>query len=61
MSLTVESILCIIKYFDINLTIMDVQKQNQSNDDENIQKRLDRIKINVKSYPDFPKSGIIFR
>lgn len=40
---------------------MDVQKQNQSNDDENIQKRLDRIKINVKSYPDFPKSGIIFR
>lgn len=42
-------------------TIMNDQKHNQPNDGDDIQKRLDRIKMNVKSFPDFPKSGIIFR
>ncbi|OTF79760.1 adenine phosphoribosyltransferase-like protein [Euroglyphus maynei] len=32
-----------------------------TDDGENVQKRLDRIKMNVKSFPDFPKPGIIFR
>lgn len=34
---------------------------NNSNEDKNCDKRLERIKQTVKSYPDFPKKGILFR